>query len=130
MANSFTILCLPYSPRTVLATASIFAKLVLYQLLLKCTKCQYGELTVSLIFSADENTRHAHCASVSHKATPSGITVSGHRSHIFSVKLNFAIISLRSQFLRPFSRIINENLLITHVFCACSLGYCLLSGRN
>ena len=57
--------CACHSPRTVLATASIFAKLVLYQLLLKCTKCQYGELTVSLLFSAQENTRHVHRASVS-----------------------------------------------------------------
>ena len=60
-ARSYTC----HSPRTVLATASIFAMLVLYQLLLKCTKCQYGELTVSLLFSAQENTRHAHSASVS-----------------------------------------------------------------
>ena len=57
--------CACHSPRTVLATASIFAKLVLYQLLLKYTKCQYGELTVSLLFSAQENTRHTHRASVS-----------------------------------------------------------------
>ena len=57
--------CACHSPRTVLATASIFAMLVLYQLLLKCTKCQYGELTVSMLFSAQENTRHAHRASVS-----------------------------------------------------------------
>ena len=57
--------CACHSPRTILATASIFAKLVLYQLLLKCTKCQYGELTVSLLYSAQENTRHAHHASVS-----------------------------------------------------------------
>ena len=46
--------CACHSPRTVLAIASIF----LYQLLLKCTKCQYGELTVSQLFSAQENTRH------------------------------------------------------------------------
>ena len=57
--------CACHSPQTVLATASLFAMLVLYQLLFKCTKCQYGELTVSLPFSAQENTRHAHCASVS-----------------------------------------------------------------
>ena len=47
-ARSYTC----HSPRTVLATASIFAMLVLYQLLLKCTKCQYVvEQTVSLLFS-------------------------------------------------------------------------------
>ena len=57
--------CTCHSPRTVLAAASIFAMLVLYQLLLKCTKCQYGELTVSLLFSAPRNTRHAHRALVS-----------------------------------------------------------------
>ena len=34
---------------SVVSTASIFAMLVLYQLLLKYTKCQYGELTVSLL---------------------------------------------------------------------------------
>ena len=39
--------------------------LVLYQLFLKYAKCQYGELTVSLLFSAQENTRHAHRASLS-----------------------------------------------------------------
>ena len=61
--------CTCHSPRTVLAAASIFAMLVLYQLLLKCTKCQYGELTVSLLFSAQENTRHAHHASVSRNLT-------------------------------------------------------------
>ena len=33
------------------------------------------------------------------------------------------VLRMRSQFLRPFSRIINENLRIMHVFCACSLGY-------
>ena len=33
--------------------------LVLYQLLLKYTKCRYGELTVSLLFSAQENMKHA-----------------------------------------------------------------------
>ena len=98
LANSFTILCLPYSPRTVLATASIFAKLVLYQLLLKCTKCQYGELTVSLIFSADENTRHV---SVSHKATPSGITVSGHRSLQIKKVLNFIKTGDHARLLKP-----------------------------
>ena len=37
--------CTCHSPRTVLAAASILAMLVLYQLLLKCTKCQYKELT-------------------------------------------------------------------------------------
>ena len=52
MGTRSTILYLPYSPRTVLATASLFAMLVLYQLLLKYTKCRYGELTVSLLFSA------------------------------------------------------------------------------
>ena len=57
--------CTCPSPRIVLATASILAMLVLYQLLLKCTKCQYGELTVSLLFSAPWNTRHAHRALVS-----------------------------------------------------------------
>ena len=57
--------CTCHSPRIVLATASIFAMLVLYQFLLKYTKCQYGELTVSLLFTAQENTRHAHRASVS-----------------------------------------------------------------
>ena len=31
--------------------ASIISMLVLYQLLLKCTKCQYVEQTVSLLFS-------------------------------------------------------------------------------
>ena len=43
--------CTCHSPRTILATASIFDMLVLYQLLLKCTKCQYVEQTVSLLFS-------------------------------------------------------------------------------
>ena len=42
--------CTCHSPRTILATASIFDMLVLYQLLLKCTKCQYVEQTVSLLF--------------------------------------------------------------------------------
>ena len=40
--------CTCHSPRTVLAAASIFAMLVLYQLLLKCTKCQYGESFVGV----------------------------------------------------------------------------------
>ena len=46
--------CACHSPRTVFATASIVAMLVLYQLLLKCIKCT--KLTVSLL---QENMRHA-----------------------------------------------------------------------
>ena len=56
--------CTFHSPRTVLAsepTASIFAMLVLYQLLLKCTKILFH--CYSLL---KENMRHAHHALVSH----------------------------------------------------------------
>ena len=57
--------CTCHSPQTVLATASIFAMLVLYQLLLKYTKCQYGELTVSLLFSAQrEHETRPLCISI------------------------------------------------------------------
>ena len=61
-----------------------------------------------------------------YKATPSGITVSGYRTaRTKSVKSEvwpLFVLRMRSQILRPFSRIIliyniiNENLRIMHVF--------------
>ena len=71
----------------------MFAMLVLYQLLLKCTKCQYGELTVSLLFSAQENTRHTHRASVSCNlngaSSESVQAISGVPSRVFSGSITF-----------------------------------------
>ena len=59
--------CASHSPRTVLATASIFAMLVLYLLLVKCYgKCTRWSANVFQCYSLlNQNMRHAHRASVS-----------------------------------------------------------------
>ena len=55
--------CACHSAHTILATASIFAMLFLYQFLLKCTLA--GTANFSLLFSMQRNARHDHRALVS-----------------------------------------------------------------